>query len=540
MSKNQINALRWLVSALLLSVPIIPSFANPITQATTIEPVQGKQESRSTQNTTNSVFNLEEATIASIHQAIASGSLTCTQIVNYYLGRINALDSKVNALLYINPNAIKVAAQLDRQYAKSGKVGSLHCIPVIAKDNYDTADMPTTAGYVGLKGSVPPSDAFTIKRLRDAGAVILAKSNLTEFARGGTTISSLGGQTLNPYDLTRTPGGSTGGGGAAIALNFGILATASDTGQSTRSPASANNLVGIRSTYGLVSRSGIVPVSFTQDNTGQIARTVRDAAIMLDVMAGYDPADPTTAFGMGRKPASYASELNPNSLQGARIGVLQDFLGTEAIHTEVNTVTMAAAKKMQELGAEVISIKIPNLSALTADLQVGDMEFKTALDEYLKSREPNVPVKSFDEIMKRGGFHPAIAESMQTSSKFGDLKTNQDYRDRLLRRADLRQAVMKVMADNNLDAILYPHQKRLVVPVGEDQVERNGVLSNSTGFPSVTFQGGFSQPTKSAPIGVPIGIELLGSEWSEAKLLNYAYAFEQATQYRRPPQLKAN
>ncbi len=407
--------------------------------------------------------------------------------------------------------------------------------------------MPTTAGYVGLKGSISPNDAFTIKRLRDAGAVILAKSNLTEFARGGTTISSLGGQTLNPYDLTRTPGGSTGGGGAAItslsfanALNFGILATASDTGQSTRSPASANNLVGIRSTYGLVSRSGIVPVSFTQDNTGQIARTVRDAAIMLDVMAGYDPADPTTAFGMGRKPASYASELNPNSLQGARIGVLQDFFGTEAIHTEVNTVTMAAAKKMQELGAEVIPITIPDFATLTADLQVGDMEFKTALDKYLKSRGPNVLVKSFDEIMKRGGFHPAIAESMQTSSKFGDSKTNQDYRDRLLRRADLRQAVIKVMADNSLDAILYPHQKRLVVPVGKDQVERNGVLSNSTGFPAVTFPGGFSQPTKSAPIGVPIGIELLGLEWSEAKLLNYAYAFEQATQYRRPPQLKAD
>ncbi|PPS42102.1 hypothetical protein B1A85_15865 [Chroococcidiopsis sp. TS-821] len=476
----------------------------------------------------------------SIHQAIASGSLTCTQVVNYYLTRINALDSKVNALLYVNPNAIKVAAQLDQQYAKSGRVGALHCIPVIAKDNYDTTDMPTTAGYVGLKSSVPPNDAFTIKRLRDAGAVILAKSNLTEFARGGTTVSSLGGQTLNPYDLTRTPGGSTGGGGAAIALNFGVLATASDTGQSTRSPASANNLVGIRSTYGLVSRSGIVPVSFTQDNTGQIARTVRDAAIMLDVMAGYDPADPTTAFGMGRKPNSYASELDPNSLQGARIGVLQDFFGTEAIHTEVNTVTMAAAKKMQELGAEVISIQIPDLSALTADLQVGDMEFKTALDQYLKSRGPHVAVKSFDEIMKRGDFHPAIAESMQTSSEFGDLTSNQDYRDRLLRRADLRQAVMKVMADNNLDAILYPHQKRLVVPVGEDQVERNGVLSNSTGFPSVTFQGGFSQPTKSAPIGVPIGIELLGPEWSEAKLLNYAYAFEQGTQYRRPPQLKAD
>lgn len=483
-------------------------------------------------------LNLEEATIASIHEGFASGSLTCTQVVGYYLNQLEAMDGTVNAILHVNSEALAVAAQLDEQYESSGMVGSLHCIPVIAKDNYDTADMPTTAGWVGLRDAIPSNDAFTIGKLREAGAVILAKSNLTEFARGGTTISSLGGQTLNPYDLTRTPGGSTGGGGAAIALNFGVLATASDTGQSTRSPASANNLVGIRSTYGLVSRHGIVPVSFTQDNTGQIARTVTDAAIMLDVMAGYDPGDPSTAFGMGRMPESYTDELDVNGLQGARIGVLQDFFGSDEIHTEVNTVTMAAAEKMAELGAEIVPITIPDLDSLTANLQVGDIEFKTALNEYLANREADIPTRTFDEVMQLGGFDPAIEGSMITSAEFTDLSNNSDYRERLLRRADLRLAVMKVMADNNLDAILYPHQKRLVVPVGESQVERNGVLSNSTGFPAVTFQGGFSSPTEVAPIGVPIGIELLGAEWSEAKLLKYAYAFEQATQHRRPPMME--
>jgi amidase len=483
--------------------------------------------------------DLKEATIASIHEGFASGSLTCAQVVSYYLDQIEAFDDTINALLYVNSNALEVAAQLDEQYANSGPVGSLHCIPVIAKDNYDTADMPTTAGWVGLKDFTPPRDAHTITKLREAGAVILAKSNLTEFARGGTTVSSLGGQTLNPYDLTRTPGGSTGGGAAAVAMNFGVLATASDTGQSTRSPASAASLVGIRSTYGLVSRHGIVPVSFTQDNTGQIARTVRDAAIMLDVMAGYDPQDPSTAFSFGRIPESYTDELDVNGLQGARIGVLQDFFGTEEIHAEVNAVTMAAAEKMEELGAEIVPITIPNLSSLTAGIQVGDIEFKTALNDYLASLGPTVPVKSFDDVMQKGGFDPAIVSSMQTSAGFSDLSDNQDYKTRLLRRNDLRRAVMQVMADNNLDAILYPHQKRLVVPVGEDQVERNGVLSNSTGFPAVTFQGGFSSPTETAPIGVPVGIELLGPEWSEAKLLKYAYAFEQATQHRQPPVMEA-
>ncbi|MBD2426967.1 amidase [Phormidium sp. FACHB-1136] len=509
-------------------------FILPTSTGLVVEAFQGNRSALVAQSASESV-DLGEATIASIHAGFDSGDLTCTQIVSYYLDQIEAFDGVVNSLLYVNSKALEVAAQLDTQYESSGPVGPLHCIPVIAKDNYDTADMPTTAGWVGLRDSIPLNDAYTIKRLREAGAVILAKSNLTEFARGGTTVSSLGGQTLNPYDLTRTPGGSTGGGGAAIALNFGVLATASDTGQSTRSPASANNLVGIRSTYGLVSRHGIVPVSFTQDNTGQIARTVRDAAIMLDVMAGYDPGDPSTAFSLGRIPSSYTDELDVNGLQGARIGVLEDFFGTEDIHSEVNAVTIAAADKMAEIGAEIIPVTIPNLSALTANLQVGDIEFKTALNAYLASREPDIPVKSFDDVMQMGGFDPAIVSSMQTSAEFADLSSNQDYKDRLLRRNDLRRAVMKVMAENNLDAILYPHQKRLVVPVGEDQVERNGVLSNSTGFPAVTFQGGFSSPTETAPIGVPVGIELLGPEWSEAKLLKYAYAFEQATDHRQPP-----
>jgi len=490
--------------------------------------------------TTVSKINLMEATISSIHEGIKSGELNCTQVVDYYLKRINTFDSVVNAVLTINANAAETAAQIDKQYAKSGLVGPLHCIPVVAKDNYDTADMPTTGGSVVLAKSTPSNDAFTIQKLRAAGAIILAKANMSEFAQGGITSSSLGGQTRNPYDLNRTPGGSSGGSGVAVAMNFAVLGTASDTGQSTRSPASANNLVGIRSTQGLVSRDGIIPVSFTQDNAGQLARTVTDAAIMLDVMAGYDRADPLSAFGFERKPSSYTEELDIKGLQGARIGVFRDVFGKEEIHAEVNAVTEAAIKKMTQLGAKMTPVTIPNFSKLIADIGVDDFEFKATLNTYLQSLGASAPVKSLAELIARKKYDPIIEKDLLRAQSINDFQSNPDYRDRLLRRAGVRQALMKVMADNDLDAIFYPHQKRLVVPIGETvQAERNGVLSNSTGFPAVSFPGGFSRPTQSAPIGVPVGIELLGPEWSEAKLLKFAYAFEQATKYRRSPQLEA-
>src|SRR5262245_21152031 len=245
-------------------------------------------------------FVPEEATIRDIHAALSSSQITCVQIVRAYLNRIEAYDHRgpaLNSIITINPKAMEMAGEMDRLYAAHrSALKPLHCIPVILKDNYDTADMPTTGGSLTLAESIPPRDAFVMKKLRDAGALILAKTNLTELARGGTTVSSLGGQTRNPYDLTRTPGGSSGGTGAAIAASFGIVGTGSDTGQSVRSP-SAQSLIGLRPTRGLVSRTGIIPNSTTQDEAGPITRTVEDAARMLDVMAGYDPDDPITAFG---------------------------------------------------------------------------------------------------------------------------------------------------------------------------------------------------------------------------------------------------
>ena len=268
---------------------------------------------------------------------------------------------------------LETAAELDRvQTSSRAPLRPLHCIPIVLKDNYDTADMPTTGGSVTLASSIPLRDAFVVRKLREAGAIVLGKANLMELARGGTTVSSLGGQTKNPYDLTRTPGGSSGGTGAAIAASFGVAGTGSDTGQSVRSPASAQSLVGLRPTRGLISRTGIIPVSITQDEAGPITRTVEDAARMLDVMAGYDPDDPITAFGASRIPRTYTAFLNRDALKGARIGVLTEYFGRDSVHQEVNAVTEDAVRKMSEAGATIVRITIPGLDHLTRNIQVAE------------------------------------------------------------------------------------------------------------------------------------------------------------------------
>jgi Asp-tRNA(Asn)/Glu-tRNA(Gln) amidotransferase A subunit family amidase len=484
-------------------------------------------------------FNPEEATVASVHAALAAGRLTCVRLVESYLQRIAAFDDTgpaLNAIITVNNKALETAAETDRRLRGSGgTLRPLDCIPVILKDNFDTADMPTTGGSLALAKSVPLQDAFVVGKLRGAGAIILAKANMTELALGGSSVSSMGGQTRNPYDLTRTPGGSSGGTGASIAASFGIIGTGSDTGQSIRSPASAQSLVGIRPTRGLVSRRGVIPASITQDEVGPITRTVEDAARALAVMAGYDPEDPITAFGAQRIPPAYTAFLDADGLRGARIGVLTDLFGDEMVHQDVNAVVRRATERMGEAGAAIVPIRIPNFAELTEDTQLTQFEFKTAFNAYLAKLGPDAPVKTLQEFIATGKFHDSIRNALAGYQRADVGPLSIEYKERLLRRDALRLAVMKVMADNSLDAILYPHQKRLVVPIGQEQVERNGVLSNSTGFPAITFPGGFSAPTADAPIGVPVGIELLGAEWSEPVLIRLAFAYEQLAKIRRPP-----
>ena len=481
---------------------------------------------------------LDEASVRSVHAAIDSGKVTCTQVVQHYLDRIDAYDDRgpaLNAIITINRRARATAAEMDRLDRAARAQRPLHCIPVVLKDNFHTSDMPTTGGSVTFRNLQTADDAFVVKKLRDAGAIIIAKANLHELARAGTTVSSLGGQTKNPYDLTRTPGGSSGGSGAAMAANFGVLATGSDTGQSVRSPASANGIVGLRATRGLISRAGVMPFSTTQDEAGPMTRTVEDVARMLDVIAGYDPNDPITAFSVGRIPATYTAALNAGGLKGARIGLLTDFMGRDPIHHDVNRAVDNAVARMAAMGATVVRISIPGLDDLTRGLSLMSFEFKTAFDDYLSGLGAAAPVRSLAELVARGDVHDSMKRGLEADLKAVDGPDSPEYLRMVQRRAELRQAVMTAIAGNRLDAILYPHQKRLVVPIGEDQAERNGVLSNSTGFPALTFPGGYSPPTATAPIGVPIGLELLGPEWSEATLLKLAFAYEQAAKHRRAP-----
>jgi Asp-tRNA(Asn)/Glu-tRNA(Gln) amidotransferase A subunit family amidase len=480
--------------------------------------------------------HLDESTISEVHAAYKSGTLTSVKLVQAYLDRIRACDQagpKLNVVIFLNPRALEEAAALDEHFRKTGKfVGPLHGIPVLLKDNVNTKDMPTTGGSLSLAGYTPSTDAAITQKLRAAGAIILAKVNLHEFAIWGETVSSIQGQTLNPYDLTRTPGGSSGGTGAGVAANFAIAGIGTDTVNSIRSPASANSIVGIRPTLGLVSRAGIIPYSFTQDAAGPLARTVTDAAKMLNVLVGYDPNDPATAWSVGNTEQDYTKFLKANGLQGKRIGVLRSFFGTAPINDEVNVIANKAIEDLKRSGATIVELNTPDLDSgkITSDISVHLNEFKPAINAYLAAG--NAPVKSLDEIISSGKFSPNIKDSI---TKAQSLELDDSYRLRLQKRSELQQRVMKITADEQLDAIVFPHQQRLVVPIGEKQVERNGALGSVTGFPSIVVPGGFSSATPTASIGVPVGIEFLGRPWSEKLLLEIAYAYEQATTHRRPP-----
>lgn len=484
-------------------------------------------------------FQIEAATIAQMHAAMKAGKLTCRQLTQAYLDRIAANDkrgAKINSLIAIDPQALATADEMDRTFAKSSARRSLHCIPVILKDNVNTANLATTGGSLSLKGYVPQNDAFITRKLKEAGAIVLAKANLHEFAVWGESVSSLGGQTLNPYDLTRTPGGSSGGTGAAIAANFGAVGIGTDTVNSIRSPASACSLVGIRPTKGLVSRSGIIPYSLTQDMAGPIARSVTDAVLTLDAIAGYDPTDSATAWSVGNRQKNYSQFLKPNSLRGARIGVLRNFFGSGTEHAQVNAVMKQAIADLRQQGATIVDIEMTGLDStkLASEVSVHLYELKADLDRYLQNLTPKPPVQSLAEIVASKQYHPSLDKTLKQALTLSI--EDPEYKQRRLKQQQLQTDILQVMADNQLDALIYPHQQRLVVPVGETQVERNGVLASVTGFPAITVPAGFSTPTNSAPIGVPVGIEFFGRPWSEPTLIRLAYSYEQAVQRRRPPQ----
>jgi Asp-tRNA(Asn)/Glu-tRNA(Gln) amidotransferase A subunit family amidase len=366
-----------------------------------------------------SSFDPLEATVSDVVTAIVTGQETTVSITEQYLARIEEYD-EMEAIITVNDNAIDRAETLDEQFAESGVAGPLHGVPLILKDNNDTADMPTTAGSLALRDSVPPDDAFLVRQLRNAGGIVLAKANLHEFARGIEGFSSAGGQTRNPYDLGRNPGGSSSGTGAAIGANLGVVGTGTDTCGSVRIPSAFQSLVGLRPTMGLLSRDGIVPLKLTQDTLGPMTRTVRDTAITMDVLVGYDPADPITARGAQEAPPltessadSYTDFLRYDGLEDVRIGILRNLFGAdddaeeeaEADAAKVTSVVNSAIEEMGLYGAEIVDpVEVPNREELLGDAGTDwDREFKRDLNNYLDSLE-DPRYESVEELEASGLF----------------------------------------------------------------------------------------------------------------------------------------
>lgn len=480
---------------------------------------------------------MKEWTIKAIHDEMKAGRLTTVELVKCYLERIKKYDCKLHAVILINPNAEKEAIELDKKFKESGFVGPLHGIPVVLKDNCETDDMPTTAGAISLKGFESRRNATIVNRLKAAGAIIICKSNLHEFAIWGETVSSILGPTYNPYDLTRTPGGSSGGTGAAIAANFGVIGIGTDTINSVRSPSSANNLVGIRPTQGMISRFGIVPYSMTQDIAGAICRTVTDAAATLSVIGGYDPNDEITAWSFRSKKADYTEGLEQATLKEKRIGILKSFFGKEPINQPVNEVINNTLKKMESVGAIMVPITENVDSAwLTSEVSVHLDDFNDHLTAYLQSFDADkIPAHSLKEIYESGKYAPIDKGNMEDALRLSTKTAH--YKEKLLRQQQVRNTMMKLIADYNLDGIVYPHQQQLVCKIGDSQKQRNGVLCSVTGFPSVVVPAGFTTPDENAPLGVPVGMEIIGEPWSEERLIKLAAAFEKAVPNRKTPKL---
>jgi amidase len=471
-----------------------------------------------------------EVSITDLQRAMAQGKISSAELVDTYLARIAAYDTKgpaLNAIIRLNPAARTDAAALDAE-RKAGHVrGPLHGIPVILKDNYATRGMVTSAGTIALASLETPDDAFQVKKLRDAGAVIIGKSNMHELASGITTISSIGGQTCNPYDPDRNPGGSSGGSGAAVAASFAAIAWGSDTCGSIRIPSAVHNLFGLRPTKGLSSITGIVPLSHTQDVGGPIARTVTDLAIGLDATVGPDPADSATRILDGRSIPRFVAALDSTALRGKRLGVLVAHFGTEADDQEGARVVRSALDKMKARGAEVVDVTIPGLDSVINAAGVIDYELKPDLIDYL-AKIPGAPVKSLAEILDAGLVHVALDEPLHRRETRGT-RDSEAYRAALRRRIAARDLVVAFLDSNKLDALVYPTVRRKAAIIGEPQRGANCQLSAVTGLPALSAPAGFT------PDGMPIGVELLGRPLDDARLVAMAYDYEQATHPRRAP-----
>lgn len=483
-------------------------------------------------------IKLSELTVAQIHAAYEKGEYRSEDVVQAYLDRIVKLNDTINALTTINPEALAIAKQLDEEFAKTGKLRPLHGIPLIVKDNINTKGLPTTAGALALADYIPEEDAFIIQKLVEAGAIIIAKSNMAEWAFSPMhSESSTAGTTRNPYNLDFVPAGSSGGTGAAIAANLGTIGLGTDTGNSIRGPSSHNALVGFRTTLGLVSRSAIVPLYLRNDVVGPMCRTVEDAVRVLEITAGYDPADPLTKYSEGKIPENYSQFLVKDGLKGARIGVFRTLSEKDA-DPEISQLFNQALADLEGLGAIIVdSVEVTDFEMLRQNQWCN--LFRADLETFLATYVKRDTMKTLEDVI-RVGTNSEFAKARlsmfaENKGRRGnpEIECGDAYTD--VKRIAFREAIEKVMDSLLLDAIVYPTWNNKPARIEAFEAEYKGdnsqIIVPHTGQPAFTVPMGFSSGN------LPAGLQFLGRMYSEPTLIKLTYSYEQGTKHRKAPNL---
>jgi len=482
------------------------------------------------------LFEPVETTISAIHQAYRAGTLTSEQLVKTYLARIQTYDqpTKLNSIILVNSEAVATARALDAEFKKAGKLRPLHGIPVIVKDNFNTKGLQTTGGSIALNGFVPTEDAWQVQKLREAGAIVLAKSNMAEWAFTPMhSQSSMAGETLNPYNLAYVPAGSSGGTAAAVAANLGTIGLGSDTGNSIRGPASHNALVGFRTSLGLVSRYGIIPLYTRNDVGGPMCRTVDDAVRLLEVTAGYDPHDPITKNSQGHVPNNYRQFLKKDGLKGARIGVMRQLVDKN-IHPEIKQLFDQAVADMKRAGAQVVDVTIPNFDSLRANQWCAD--FRADLETYLRTFVKRDTLQTLEDIIRVGGFSDIVRDRItyqQTHTGrpvHPEIPCGDAFTDPL--RIAYRQGIEAEMDRLKVDALIYPSWNYPPALVGDAKGykgDNSQLIAPATGLPAFTIPMGYTTGD------LPAGVQFLGRLFAEPTLIRLTYGYEQATHHRKAP-----
>jgi len=481
-------------------------------------------------------FTPMESSISDLQAAMQRSETSAVALVDWYTQRITELDQngpKLNSIAQLNAKARADAELLDQERLDQGPRGPLHGIPILVKDNFHVEGLATTGGSALFKDFFATEDATLVQRLRDAGAVILGKTNMHEFAYGITTVGSGFGETRNAYDPLRNPGGSSGGTGAAIAANFAAVGLGSDTCGSIRIPSAYQALAGLRGTQGSSSRSGIIPLSSTQDIGGPLARSVRDLAIVLDAVTGYDSLDPQTASAYDKlSPGAFSASLKRGALQGQRFGLVSELIRVDPYDSDMADRFDEAVSDMRRLGAQFVDVSLPDLDQLIYGVDGGFhvlmRDFGHDLNAWLEE-QPTSPIPNLTAIIESQSAHPEVQPLLIASAAMAS-NTSSTYLEELAKRDQLRTMILNVMAANHLDALIYPAVRKRPARLGESQPEDNVCqLSANSGLPAMVFPSGFTED------GLPTSIELLGRPWDDAKLLGFAFDYEQATHHRRPP-----